>query len=196
MTEHEQKILDRANRFVESLAYWISPDGEIYDVGTRHTDFILSNPTLFKLTQEQVDNYRLELSIQKKRENKDLESLMVNDGWIRMRQYVTKNNQGWVMEVYKLDNRTVNNIFDFTTTVYEFKKIKTGEYPKHIDVKYLSQVKIISIYRYVQSKDWNQAITYITDFNEIIQGTGALYENRNELKNILCYNSFLFNLND
>lgn len=196
MTPHEQKILSRAEKFVESLAYWISPEGEIYNVPTRHTDFILSNPELFGLTVEDAMNYKKSLDIQAKREDKDLESQMVRKGWIRMRQYTTRNNQGWTIEVYRVDGKTLDNLFDFVATVFEFRKLKTGVYPKYIDVKDFSQVKIISVHRYEKTKDWNQAIYYHTDFNEIIQGTGELFEKRNididkkELIHLVDFKSF------
>lgn len=190
MTKHEKKIIERAERFIEGSAYWVAPDGEIYYVSTRHTDFILTHPKLFGLTVEEVNNYREDLDKQSKIENKDLESQMVRKGWIRMRQYTTRNNQGWTIEVYKIDSPTINNLFDFVTTVYEYKKIQTGTYPKFIDVYDYSSAKVISVYRYEQSNDWNQSIVYKTDFNDIIQGIGPLFENISNLKYIMNYNSF------
>lgn len=82
-------------------AYWVSPDGEIYPVPTKHIDMVFDRPELFGLDIEYIESvydrynepYRSEAKARR-----DILIELFGKGWIRARKYMRPYR--WTVNVY------------------------------------------------------------------------------------------------
>ena len=95
---------------MNTKAYWVSPKGEVYDLGQRHLDFIRDNKSLFKITDEEYRETFAKFGEKIGLEGKAREYLILQalkKGWIRARD---QGNSGWSVEVWELDSYTKENL--------------------------------------------------------------------------------------
>ena len=99
--KYEQYLKEIAN----TVAYWVSPQGKIFDVGTNHIDAVIKNPKAFGLTSEKIqaayDKHGEELG----REGKAREEIildLVKKGWVRIRRY---RNEGYSVNIGRLSKK-------------------------------------------------------------------------------------------
>ena len=77
--------------FPKASAYWISPNGRIVSVDTKHINMIIDNPDAFGLTSTEV-----EAMYTQENEKMGIEGIarekiimdLVRKGWIRLRKYL------------------------------------------------------------------------------------------------------------
>ncbi len=69
-------------------AYWLSPAGEIYPVPTKHINFVISNPDIFKLTKKYIEEkyalHKEPMGLEGKA-REEIMSALIFQGWIRVR---------------------------------------------------------------------------------------------------------------
>lgn len=99
----------------DSVAYWLSPKGEVVDVGGTHIDVIINNPEKFGLTSKYIkdlhDKYGEKLS-QEGKAREEIIIRVVKDGWIRVRRY---RNQGYSINVSRITKKVKDILFDWAT---------------------------------------------------------------------------------
>jgi hypothetical protein len=104
---------------LNSVAYWISPRGDVLSARTRHLDDIRKYPEKFGYTQEMIkaiyDEHGERLGIEGKA-REDILNDLIRQGWIRMRRYP---NRFWSVNVNRLSGRMRDNIWDFFVKVTE-----------------------------------------------------------------------------
>lgn len=101
----------RANRF--GMGYWISPSGTVMPVDQNHINTVIKNPRKFNISDDQIKEEYEKTGEPLGSEGKAREVIilsLIRRGWIRVRNY---GNQGWSLNVHKLDDRTKNKITDF-----------------------------------------------------------------------------------
>lgn len=104
-----------------SQAYWISPYGEVVEVGTNHIQLIIQNPKKFGYKKDQIkdiyDKYDEPMGVEgKAREEIILD--VVNKGWIRVRRY---DNKGYSVNISKMTKKVKDILFDWA-----YKLLNTG----------------------------------------------------------------------
>ena len=95
-------------------AYWLSTDGNIYEVSMRHTNFIRENLELFGLTEADYTGAYKKHHEHPGFEGKARREMMtelIRKGWCRIRH---KTNKGWTIELWSLDKQTIENVFNWT----------------------------------------------------------------------------------
>jgi len=112
-----QTYLQEAN----SQAYWISPYGEVVEVGTNHIQLIISNPKKFGYTEDKIkeiyDKYNEPLGIEGKAREEIIKDV-VNKGWIRVRRY---DNKGYSVNIKQMTKKVKDILFDWA-----YKLLNTG----------------------------------------------------------------------
>lgn len=101
-----------------TIAYWISPKGEIISVGNgTHIDVIIDNPTKFGLTSSEIqslyDKYG-EVLGQEGKAREDLIIQVVKSGWIRVRRY---RNDGYSINIARLTKKVKDILFDWVNSL-------------------------------------------------------------------------------
>lgn len=99
-----------------SVAYWISPKGEIIDVKIKHINTIISNPEKFGFTIEFIEyvyNYYNERIGQEGKAREQLMMSLFNQFWIRLRRY----KQFWSINVKKLSGRQKSYIYQWSKKI-------------------------------------------------------------------------------
>lgn len=97
-----------------TIAYWISPKGEVVPVKSTHIDVIIDNPTKFGLTSSEIqslyDKYG-EVLGQEGKAREDIIIQVVKSGWIRVRRY---RNDGYSINIARLTKKVKDILFDWT----------------------------------------------------------------------------------
>jgi len=100
-----------------SVAYFISPRGELIDTNGKHISMIIKFPDKFGLTpqyiQDKYDDYNEKLGVEGKARNEILQQL-IKQGWIRIRRYP---NKFWAIDVERLDNKVKDRLYDFANKI-------------------------------------------------------------------------------
>lgn len=101
-------------------AYWISPNGEVLDVGRTktHIEVVISNPNKFGESRESIqkeyDKYEEQISW----EGKAREVIMtriIHRGWVRVRE---KSNQ-WTLQLWKLEPKMNDILWMWAKTIHK-----------------------------------------------------------------------------
>lgn len=95
---------------VEGDAYWISPNCDIYEVKTKHINFVGENPELFWITHNEYLNYFKKYSEPIGWEGyarKEMFNIFFENGWIRIRE---NSQTGWTIELWQLTDKAKENI--------------------------------------------------------------------------------------
>lgn len=123
-----------------TVAYWISPRGEVLSVHTNHIDIVIKNPDKFGYTAEKIqalyDKYGEEMGVEGKAREEIILDL-VRKGWIRIRRY---RNDGYSVNIGKMTKKIKDIMFDWAN-----KLLNTGingmkERDKYMPVKILGFV--------------------------------------------------------
>ena len=99
-----------------SVAYWISPKGEIIDVKTKHISSVIDNPKKFGFDRDFIDYIHDFYGEKIGTEGKAREQIMkvlFKDGWIRIRQY--KNF--WTVNVKRMAGRSKSYLTEWAKKV-------------------------------------------------------------------------------
>lgn len=122
---------------VNTVAYWVSPSGKIYDVGTNHIDVVIKNPQTFGLTKDKIqavyDKYGEELG----REGKAREEIildLVKKGWVRIRRY---RNEGYSVNIGKMTKKVKDILFSWADKMLNTGVNGVKERDKYMPVKIL-----------------------------------------------------------
>jgi len=110
-------------------ASWISPAGQLIDVGTNHIDVVIKNPTKFGYTiskiKEIYDKWDEKLGV----EGNAREEIIINiikSGWIRIRKY----RNYWSATINTLNNKTKDLLYQWAKKI-----VKTPGENKYFDVQ-------------------------------------------------------------
>jgi hypothetical protein len=101
-----------------SNAYWISPSGEVIEIGSSHIDYIFRNPDTFGLTQDYIREVHTQYNEPLGQEGKARDVIMtdlVREGWIRVRQ----TRDEYHIQLNRLNNRNKDILFDFASNMRE-----------------------------------------------------------------------------
>ena len=105
----------------KTVAYWISPRGEVVEVTTNHIDVVIKNPAKFGLKIDQIQAVYDKFDEPLGQEGKAREEIivaLVKKGYIRVRKY---GNQGYSLNIGKMTKKVKDILFDWAT-----KMINTG----------------------------------------------------------------------
>lgn len=162
----------------QGKAYWISPKNKIYDVPTRHVDFIVQNLQLFGLTYEEYAEYFKKHNEKFGWEGKGREELFIDlfkKGWIRIREW---SDKGWSVEIWELTKWEEGAIFDWCA--------KFGLNEARFSTKKVN----IHIIKLQQAKKPQHMWMIETNINDIL--TGKIFENKkNSIKNMKNFEEFV-----
>ena len=104
-----------------SQAYWISPYGELLEVGTNHIQLIINNPKVFGYTKDQIkqiyDKYNEPMGVEGKAREEIIKNV-VTKGWLRIRRY---NNKGYSININQMTKKVKDVLFDWA-----YKLLNTG----------------------------------------------------------------------
>lgn len=104
-----------------TVAYWISPRGEVVDVSTNHIDVVIKNPSKFGLTLRKIQDIYERHGEQLGKEGNAREEIildLVKQGWIRVRRY---RNQGYSINIGKMSKKVKDILYDWAS-----KLLNTG----------------------------------------------------------------------
>lgn len=105
---------------VGSVAYWISPRGEVLEVGTNHIDVVIKHPAKFGLTSakiEEVYNRHNEPLGMEGQAREEIILGLLNKGFIRIRRY---KNQ-YSLNIGKMSKKVKDILYDWAN-----KLLNTG----------------------------------------------------------------------
>lgn len=101
------------NEVTNTVAYWISPKGEIVNVVNNHIDVVIKNPSKFGLTLDSIQSlydYHHEPLGSEGKAREEIIIDLVKRGWIRVRRY----RDGYSVNVARISNKqSKDNIFDW-----------------------------------------------------------------------------------
>ena len=119
---------------MNTLAYFISPKGEIIYCGTTHIGKVLQSPEKFGLNREAIefihDTFKERIGQEGKAREQILISL-INQGWIRIRKY---GDKFWTVNVNKIDRKVKQYLSKWAKAMIKGKG-GIQEYDKDIPVK-------------------------------------------------------------
>jgi len=101
------------NEITGTVAYWISPRGEVLPVSTNHIDIIIKNPKKFGLTTEKIEKIYADHNERMGSEGDAREEIileLLKHNWIRIRRY---RNQGYSVNVDKMTKKIKDTLFDW-----------------------------------------------------------------------------------
>lgn len=131
------KFQDYLKEAVNTVAYWISPRGEVIEVDTNHIDVVIRNPQKFGYTLPEIqavyDKYGEELG----REGKAREDIilkLVEKGWVRIRRY---RNEGYSVNIGKMSKKVKDVLFDWASKLLNTGIKGVKEKDKYMPVKIL-----------------------------------------------------------
>ena len=105
---------------VGSVAYWISPRGEVVEVGTNHIAVVINHPEKFGLTLDKIqavyDRYEERLGVEGDAREEIILGLL-NKGFIRIRRY---KNQ-YSLNIGKMSKKVKDTLYDWAN-----KLLNTG----------------------------------------------------------------------
>ena len=97
------------------VAYWLSPYGDIIPLtADRHINEIWDNPDKFGVTEKELQAVYKKHKEKRGSEGNAREEIMSNlikQGWTRIRYIST--NDSFTVQVFDLDNRTKENVYDW-----------------------------------------------------------------------------------
>ncbi len=111
---------DYLKEITNTVAYWISPKGEILPVMTNHIDVVIKYPEKFGLTSSRIKEIYNQYNEKIGQEGKAREEIIVDllkKGFIRIRRY--KNT--YSLNIGKMSKKIKDILFDWAN-----KLIKTG----------------------------------------------------------------------
>lgn len=140
-------INERNLKITKAEAYWISPKGRILPVTDRHIAEIIKNPIAFGFDSDYIEALYAEHDEKIGTEGKAREKLivdLVNQGWIRVRNYIRQNK--WSINMNKLSDKNKDFIKYFADAMlkvgyspYEELIIDTPVFRKKFTMGELSQ---------------------------------------------------------
>ncbi len=98
---------------VGTVAYWISPRGEVLPVATNHIDIVIKNPKKFGYTTEKIEEIYARHEERMGKEGMAREEIILDllkHKWIRIRRY---RNQGYSVNVDKVTKKIKDILFDW-----------------------------------------------------------------------------------
>ena len=129
-----QSEIQHPKSILNAEAYWISPNGHIFPVVTRHIHAVINQPGQFGLTTRYVRSvyhkYREPIGMEGKARREIMERLL-RSGWIRIRYKLRPT--GWYIECSDLD-KTKSLIVRWTKTMLD------SDYSNPNDAIYLSSL--------------------------------------------------------
>jgi len=96
--------------------YWISPSGKAFRVSQNHIASVIKSPEKYGLTREAIEAIYDKHGEKIGREGKAREEIilgLVAKGWIRARNYLSRGDTSWTLNVSRLSNRVKEHITDF-----------------------------------------------------------------------------------
>ena len=120
-----------------TVAYWISPKGEVLPVGTNHIDIVIKNPEKFGYTMEKIQALYDKHGEDMGREGKAREEIiidLVRKGWIRIRRY---RNDGYSVNVGKMTKKVKDTMYDWANKLLNNGIAGLKERDKYMPVKIL-----------------------------------------------------------
>lgn len=113
MTDQFRFVDQHGNRLVPksrigTVAFWVK-DNTVIEVETRHIRVIIARPELFGLTTEIVDMVHQETGEKLGTEGQARARLIARateNGWIRVRHYVSRNNDYWSIQLDTMESGT------------------------------------------------------------------------------------------
>jgi len=113
-----------------SLAFWISPEGELIPAKTSHIAAVLSEPSRYGCTREQLldihRKYNERIGFEGKARMEIITRYVIPQGWIRVRLYRRRQNEYWSVTLWELDNSSANNLKTFATELLS-KSRRSGD---------------------------------------------------------------------
>ena len=114
-------------KMFNSIAYWITPDNEILDIGLgTHIDMVIKHPEFFGLTKEEITSiyqkYNELMGVEGKARYKIIMQLLTS-GFIRIRLYP---NKYWSVSVRNWDGRTKDVLSQWAEIAIKVKN--AGQY--------------------------------------------------------------------
>jgi hypothetical protein len=110
-------------------AYWISPIGDLFEVGTSHIAEVIKDPEKFGLKLENIKEiYRKHnepLGLEGKARREILIQI-IQQGWIRLRRY----RESWSVTVYRFSNETKHQLQNWAANINDddsFIPVKINE---------------------------------------------------------------------
>jgi hypothetical protein len=110
-------------------AYWISPIGDLFEVGTSHIAEVIKDPEKFGLKLENIKEiYRKHnefLGLEGKARAEILIQI-IQQGWIRLRRY----RESWSVTVYRFSNETKHQLQNWAANINDddsFIPVKINE---------------------------------------------------------------------
>lgn len=153
-----------------SQAYWISPYGQVVEVGTNHINLIIANPKKFGYTKEKIkevyDKYGEPLGVEGKA-REEIISDVVSKGWIRVRRY---GNKGYSVNINQMTKKVKDILFDWA-----YKLLNTGiNGMKEVD-KYIP-VNIVGFKDHFKKNSTMQDIA-----NDVLYESGESFDEKNAI---------------
>jgi hypothetical protein len=149
-----------------TLAYWISPKGEVIEVSTNHIDVVIKNPQKFKLTSEYItglyDKYGETLGSEGKA-REDIIIKLVKSGWIRVRRY---RNEGYSLNVSSITKKVKDTIFDWVDKLVTVGILGMREKDPYIPLNIIDVQKGI-LYESNESFDDSNSVIICESINEV-----------------------------
>jgi len=153
------RLKEYINEGSNSTAFFISPYGKLVETGARkHINMVIDYPEKFGLTKEYINDiyqkYGEKMGIEGKARN-DILTLLIKQGWIRIRLYP---NKFWTVNVPRMNRKVKDYLHDWASKMID--KFSADKFmPVRImdTAKYNKQMTIIDI-----SKDklFNESITH------------------------------------
>ena len=121
---------------MQSLAFWISPDGQYHRVQTSHIAAVLSEPEKFRCTREQLlevyQRHGEPIGLEGRARWEIIRGLILPQGWIRARRYFTKHDERWSFTVQRYDDRIRSLIIGFFAEMKKNSLEPDTDLPIHI----------------------------------------------------------------
>jgi len=105
---------------VGSVAYWISPRGEVLPVATNHIDIVIKHPAKFGLTTKKIEDIYAFHNEPMGMEGNAREEIIISllkKGFVRIRRY----KQGYSLNIGKMSKKIKDILFDWSN-----KLLNTG----------------------------------------------------------------------
>ena len=120
-----------------TVAYWISPQGKVIDVGTNHIDVVIKNPKAFGLTKEKIASTYEKYDEPVGQEGQAREELiiwLVKKGWVRVRRY---RNEGYSVNIGRMSKKIKDILFSWADKLLNTGISGMKENDKYMPVKIL-----------------------------------------------------------
>lgn len=165
-----------------TIAYWISPKGEIVPVSDSHIATVINSPETFGLTLDEIKSKFDEYGEKLGQEGIAREQIildLIKKGWIRIRKY---GNRGWNVNIPRLTKRIKDYLFDWSVKLTSPEGLfGIKEKDMYSDVHVLSFIDDIS--KTYSFKDIMNSVMY--EKNESFDNSNILIEcelNNNNMK--------------